>query len=67
GNRHGRYRFVFERPDGERIELTWVHGESLALSRDETFGYMEDALGNRLNANQVRLTGHPIYLRRIAT
>lgn len=65
GNRHGRYRFFFERPDGERIELTWVHGAPLLFPRNESFARIEDALGNRLDATPEHLDGQPVYLRRV--
>jgi hypothetical protein len=63
GDRHGRYRFAFRRPDGEIVALTYAHGPSIPFPADEAFGHAEDAFGQALAATPARLAGRPIYLR----
>jgi tRNA A-37 threonylcarbamoyl transferase component Bud32 len=57
GARHGRYRFSFRRPDGERVALTYAHGPALEVPEPA-----EDALGRPLPAG-ARLGGTPVYVR----
>ena len=63
GNRHGRYRFAFRRPDGETVVLTYAHGPALPFPADETFAQVEDAFGQACHRAPDRLTGRPVYLR----
>jgi hypothetical protein len=63
GERHGRYRFAFRRPEGEIVALTYAHGPALAFPADEAFGHAEDAFGQPLAGAPARLEGRPIYLR----
>jgi hypothetical protein len=63
GDRHGRYRFAFRRPDGEIVVLTYAHGPELPFPSDETFGRAEDAFGRPFPHTPERLTGQPVYLR----
>lgn len=63
GERHGRYRFAFRRPDGEIVALTYAHGPALAFPADEAFGHAEDAFGQPLPGAPARLDGRPVYLR----
>ena len=63
GNRHGRYRFVFRRPDGETVVLTYAHGPALAFPRSEAFSYAEDATGTRVPSAPETLGPGPVYLR----
>ena len=59
GERHGRYRFSFRRPDGEGVILTFAHGPALPFPTDLRFSHMEDALGSVPE----KLGGRPVYLR----
>ena len=63
GERHGRYRFAFRRPDGETVVLTYAHGPALAFPGEERFARVEDAFGQALARAPERLTGRPLYLR----
>jgi hypothetical protein len=63
GNRHGRYRFAFRRPDGEAVVLTYAHGPALAFPGNERYGYIEDATGRRLPSPPEMLGPGPVYLR----
>jgi len=63
GERQGRYRFAFRRPDGEVVALTYAHGPALPFPAGETFGHVEDAFGQALDEPPARLAGRPIYLR----
>jgi hypothetical protein len=63
GERNGRYRFAFRRPEGEIVALTYAHGPALAFPADEAFGHAEDAFGQPLAGAPARLEGRPIYLR----
>jgi hypothetical protein len=63
GERHGRYRFAFRRPDGEGVVLTYTHGPELPFWTDLSFTRVEDALGNTLGSIPEKLGGRPVYLR----
>ena len=63
GERHGRYRFAFRRPDGEIVALTYAHGPALPFPAEETFARVEDAFGQALGGAPARLAGRPVYLR----
>ncbi|MEX2239283.1 MAG: lipopolysaccharide kinase InaA family protein, partial [Burkholderiales bacterium] len=63
GERHGRYRFAFRRPDGEIVALTYAHGPALPFPAEETFARAEDAFGEALAGAPARLAGRPVYLR----
>ena len=63
GERHGRYRFAFRRPDGEGVVLTYAHGPELPFPTDLRFAHLEDALGNTLGSVPEKLGGQPVYLR----
>ena len=64
GERHGRYRFAFRRPDGEIVALSYAHGPGLPFPADEACGRVEDALGATVPA--AGLSGRPVYLRAAA-
>lgn len=61
GQRHGRYRFAFRRPDGEHVVVTYAHGAALPFPAEESFGRVEDAFGETIAA--AGLSGRPVYLR----
>ncbi|HEY4638108.1 MAG TPA: hypothetical protein VIH23_07575, partial [Burkholderiales bacterium] len=63
GERHGRYRFAFRRPDGEIVALSYAHGPALPFPTEETFARVEDAFGQALGGAPARLAGRPVYLR----
>jgi hypothetical protein len=63
GNRHGRYRFAFRRPDGEIVVLTYAHGPALPFPEEDRFAQVEDVFGQALGRTPERLTGRPLYLR----
>jgi hypothetical protein len=62
GERHGRYRFEFQRADGERVVLTYAHGPALPFPADEACTRLEDAFGRPI-APPAHLAGRPVYLR----
>ena len=61
GERHGRYRFAFRRPDGEIVALTYAHGPELPFPADEPCARVEDAFGETIRPE--RLGGRPVTLR----
>jgi hypothetical protein len=61
GERHGRYRFAFRRPDGEVVALAYAHGSELPFPADDAGARVEDAFGAPLQPD--RLGGRPVYLR----
>ena len=63
GERHGRYRFSFRRPDGEGVILTYAHGPAMEFRPDERFARVEDRLGNPLGSVPAQLGAQPVYLR----
>jgi hypothetical protein len=63
GERHGRYRFSFRRPDGEGVILTYAHGPEIEFRHDGHFARVEDGLGNPLGSVPEKLGGRPVYLR----
>lgn len=62
GERHGRYRFEFRRPDGETVVLTYAHGPALPFPADEACARLEDAFGRPIDAPS-QIAGRPLYLR----
>jgi hypothetical protein len=66
GERHGRYRFAFRRPDGETVVLSYAHGPALPFPADESCARVENALGETDTMPAPALTGRPVYLRAAA-
>jgi hypothetical protein len=63
GNRHGRYRFAFERADGEIVAITYAHGPAVPFPADEVCERVEDAFGQPLSRAPDVLDSRPVYLR----
>jgi hypothetical protein len=66
GERAGRYRFDFRRPDGERVALVYAHGAPRTWDERDRVGSAVDAFGKALDGWPAFAGRRPVYLRSIA-